>query len=76
LASPDPTYSLYPVLAELADVRFVTVPWGPGWTLPVDALLAYISGVMTLLPGDLVLEIEAVVEVVDRGTTPRPGSGG
>lgn len=40
LASPDPTYSLYPVLAELADVRFVTVPWGPGWTLPSDALLA------------------------------------
>jgi len=40
LASPDPTYSLYPVLAELADVRFVTVPWAPGWTLPADALLA------------------------------------
>ena len=40
LASPDPTYSLYPVLAELADVRFVTVPWEPGWTLPADALLA------------------------------------
>src|SRR6478672_11084781 len=40
LASPDPTYSLYPVLAELADVRFVTVPWGPGWSLPADALLA------------------------------------
>jgi histidinol-phosphate aminotransferase len=40
LASPDPTYSLYPVLAELADVRFVTVPWGQDWTLPVDALLA------------------------------------
>jgi len=40
LASPDPTYSLYPVLAELADVRFVTVPWRPDWTLPADALLA------------------------------------
>jgi len=40
LASPDPTYSLYPVLAELADVRFVTVPWALGWTLPTDALLA------------------------------------
>ena len=39
LASPDPTYSLYPVLAELAEVRFLTVPWGPGWTLPSDALL-------------------------------------
>jgi histidinol-phosphate aminotransferase len=40
LASPDPTYSLYPVLAELADVRFVTVPWDSGWSLPADALLA------------------------------------
>lgn len=40
LASPDPTYSLYPVLAELADVRFVTVPWGPDWSLPTAALLA------------------------------------
>jgi histidinol-phosphate aminotransferase len=40
LASPDPTYSLYPILAELGDVRFVTVPWAAGWTLPADALLA------------------------------------
>ena len=40
LASPDPTYSLYPVLAELADVTYVTVPWGAAWTLPADALLA------------------------------------
>jgi histidinol-phosphate aminotransferase len=40
LVSPDPTYSLYPVLAELADVRFVTVPWAPDWTLPIEPLLA------------------------------------
>ena len=40
LASPEPTYSLYPVLSELADVRFTTVPWGPDWSLPIDALLA------------------------------------
>ena len=40
LASPDPTYSLYPVLSELADVTFTTVPWGPNWSLPIDALLA------------------------------------
>jgi histidinol-phosphate aminotransferase len=40
LASPDPTYSLYPVLSELADVRFVTVPWSEGWSLPIAALLA------------------------------------
>lgn len=40
LASPEPTYSLYPILAELADVTFVTVPWERDWTLPADALLA------------------------------------
>jgi histidinol-phosphate aminotransferase len=40
LACPDPTYSLYPVLAEVADVTFAAVPWGPDWTLPGDALLA------------------------------------
>jgi histidinol-phosphate aminotransferase len=40
LACPEPTYSLYPVLARLQDAKFVTVPWGPDWSLPVDALLA------------------------------------
>lgn len=40
LASPHPTYSLYPVLSELADVKFMTVPWGPNWSLPVDELLS------------------------------------
>lgn len=40
LASPDPTYSLYPVLAELADVRYLTVPWDADWRLPADSLLA------------------------------------
>ena len=40
LACPDPTYSLYPVLAELADVRLIPVPWEPGWQLPAEALLS------------------------------------
>jgi len=39
LVCPDPTYSLYPVLAELADVRLIPVPWEPGWRLPTDGLL-------------------------------------
>src|SRR5262245_61164979 len=39
LACPDTTYSLYPVLAELADVRLMPVPWEPGWQLPAEALL-------------------------------------
>src|SRR3989442_7136603 len=40
LVCPDPTYSLYPVLAELADVRLIRVPWEPGWQLPTKALLS------------------------------------
>jgi histidinol-phosphate aminotransferase len=40
LAYPEPTYSLYPVLARLQDARIVAVPWGHGWSLPVEALAA------------------------------------
>jgi histidinol-phosphate aminotransferase len=40
LAYPDPTYSLYPVLAAGSENRVVTVPWEPGWELPIAALLA------------------------------------
>ena len=40
LAYPEPTYSLYPVLAHLQDARIVTVPWGEGWSLPTAALVA------------------------------------
>ena len=40
LAYPDPTYSLYPVLAEEGENRIRTVSWGPNWELPIDALLA------------------------------------
>jgi histidinol-phosphate aminotransferase len=40
LAYPDPTYSLYPVLAEIGEAKVKTVPWAPGWDLPIDALLA------------------------------------
>jgi histidinol-phosphate aminotransferase len=40
LAYPDPTYSLYPVLAQIGEVRVLELPWEPGWALPVDALVA------------------------------------
>lgn len=40
LAYPEPTYSLYPVLAQLEDAKEATVPWEPDYALPVDALLA------------------------------------
>jgi histidinol-phosphate aminotransferase len=39
LAHPDPTYSLYPILAQLEQARTVVVPWEKDWTLPVEALL-------------------------------------
>ena len=40
LAYPNPTYSLYPVLAELDDVKVAAVPWERDWSLPIDALVA------------------------------------
>jgi histidinol-phosphate aminotransferase len=40
LAYPHPTYSLYPVMAELDEVKIAEVPWERDWALPVDALLA------------------------------------
>jgi histidinol-phosphate aminotransferase len=40
LAYPDPTYSLYPVIADLGEVKTVTVAWDEDWSLPTDALLA------------------------------------
>ncbi len=39
LAFPDPTYSLYPVLAEIADITVNTVPWDADWTLPTAGLI-------------------------------------
>lgn len=40
LAYPDPTYSLYPVLARLSEARVAEVPWNKDWSLPTAALLA------------------------------------
>lgn len=39
VAYPDPTYSLYPVLAELDEVKVSPVAWCDGWKLPAEALL-------------------------------------
>jgi histidinol-phosphate aminotransferase len=39
LAAPDPTYSLYPVLARLEQATFTPVPWDKDWSLPTEALL-------------------------------------
>src|SRR4051812_40389680 len=40
LAYPDPTYSLYPVLASLEDAKTVAVKWERDYSLPIEALLA------------------------------------
>jgi histidinol-phosphate aminotransferase len=40
LACPEPTYSLYPVLAKLQDAQIKSVWWPADYTLPIDALLA------------------------------------
>lgn len=39
LAYPDPTYSLYPVLARIEEARTVAVPWERDFALPIDALI-------------------------------------
>jgi histidinol-phosphate aminotransferase len=40
LAYPDPTYSLYHVLARLQDAKVAEIPWGKDYSLPIEALLA------------------------------------
>jgi len=39
LAFPEPTYSLYPVLANLQEAKGVAVKWEKDYALPVDGLL-------------------------------------
>jgi len=39
LASPEPSYSLYPVLARLEQATFSPVPWEKEWSLPTDGLV-------------------------------------
>jgi len=40
IASPQPSYSLYPVLAQLEEAKFVGVEWEKKWSLPIEALIA------------------------------------
>lgn len=40
LAAPEPTYSLYPILAQLEGASHVGVSWLDGYALPIDALVA------------------------------------
>lgn len=40
IAAPDPTYSLYPILANLESAQFHPVAWDADWQLPIAGLLA------------------------------------
>jgi histidinol-phosphate aminotransferase len=40
LACPEPTYSLYPVLAEISEVNYAPIPWEAGYELPIEGLLS------------------------------------
>ncbi len=39
LVAPEPTYSLYPTLAQLEEAKFVGVPWAQDYALPIDAIV-------------------------------------
>jgi histidinol-phosphate aminotransferase len=39
LASPHPSYSLYPILAQLEEAKYQAVPWEKNWALPAAALI-------------------------------------
>src|SRR6185437_3999220 len=40
LAFAEPTYSLYPVLAQLESAQSAPVPWDNSWSMPIEALLS------------------------------------
>lgn len=67
LAAPDPTYSLYGVLASLQDAKLVTVPWREGYDLPHDELLALNSDAIYLAnpnaPTGTIISPEAVAKL-------------
>ncbi len=70
LAFPDPTYSLYPVLAKLAEVKPCPVPWDEPWQLPTKQLLQ--SGAQTIFlanpnaPSGTLTPIDAIAELLRR----------
>jgi histidinol-phosphate aminotransferase len=69
IAHPEPTYSLYPVLAQLQDARSVAVPWSENYSLPIEALVASKANAIylanpnaptgTMIPSEKVAELAA-----------------
>lgn len=64
LASSEPTYSLYPVLAQIEGARHVGVPWEKNYQLPIDALVATNADAIYLAnpnaPTGTVVSIESI----------------
>jgi histidinol-phosphate aminotransferase len=67
LAYPEPTYSLYPVLAKLQDAKVRAVAWEKDWSLPIDALLATQAGAIFLAnpnaPSGTLTPVSAIARV-------------
>jgi histidinol-phosphate aminotransferase len=70
LAYPEPTYSLYPILAQLADAKAVTVEWGGDWSLPIESLIGTKADAIFLAnpnaPSGTLVPPEEVAELAER----------
>jgi histidinol-phosphate aminotransferase len=70
LAYPDPTYSLYPVLARLQDAKGLGVRWEGEWALPIDALVGAKASAIYLAnpnaPSGTFVSPEKVAELATR----------
>jgi histidinol-phosphate aminotransferase len=70
LAYPEPSYSLYPVLARIEDAKVAPVPWEANWSLPIDGLLATHADAIYLAnpnaPSGTFVEPEIVAQLAER----------
>jgi histidinol-phosphate aminotransferase len=70
LASPDPTYSLYTVLAQLEGATHVSVPWERNWSLPIEALATANADAIYLAnpnaPSGSIVSNDAIAKLAER----------
>lgn len=70
LAYPDPTYSLYPILARLEDAKSIGVAWEKEWALPVEALADTKADAIYIAnpnaPSGTLVNPERIAELADR----------
>ena len=69
LAAPDPTYSLYPILAQLEEAKYQPVPWEKNWSLPAEALISAKPSAIFLAnpnaPSGTFVAVEQVAKLAD-----------